>query len=112
MMRREMLTRRRCRALAWSRDQSAPLHHSSVPGCHRTILCVFLLVENHRWLTKFARKLQVRRVADVAGIKHAEVLDFLIMIPLYGEERKALPPGRTSEVRWPSNPHGPCTMHL
>lgn len=41
---------------------------------------------------------QVRRVSDVAGIKHAEVLDFLIMIPLYGEERKALPPGRTPEV--------------
>ncbi|KAK9819558.1 hypothetical protein WJX81_001914 [Elliptochloris bilobata] len=39
----------------------------------------------------------VRRVSDVAGMKHAEVLDFLIMIPLYGEERKALPPGRTSE---------------
>lgn len=38
---------------------------------------------------------QVRRVADVGGVKQADVLDFLIMIPLYGEERKALPPGRS-----------------
>ncbi len=46
-----------------------------------------------------ARGRQVRRVADVAGLKQADVLDFLIMIPLYGEERKALPPGRSGEAR-------------
>ena len=58
---------------------------------------------------------QVRRVSDVAGIKHAEVLDFLIMIPLYGEERKALPPGRTPEVWWQFDPRAathtyPCSL--
>jgi hypothetical protein len=46
-----------------------------------------------------ARGRQVRRVADVAGLKQADVLDFLIMIPLYGDERKALPPGRSGEAR-------------
>ena len=49
-----------------------------------------------------ARARQVRRVSDVAGLKQADVLDFLIMIPLYGEERKALPPGRSGEARAPA----------